>query len=286
MEIIMEDVLVEQIDVLLRTEIRNRAAWAKITASINNSIESAGPLLSRAFGCRLDPLSTDEFCERICETLASHLGISLNEDLVRVHVSPMCQCVDPSELLVAAVCRSSLAGQLLGTTLPKRLRVAMHCEAFGVELPEMDRNVADDLLQELETTRAELIRAQAAKHVSHVMVGELQGNNLNADEGGLAAGVMLETMYAKPTTSDIRTRIQLIESTLRNNVALKNAPNVFSDAFNLMCALSPIDDDSMQTALSKLVSRQALCTSMLHLETALDELLKEEIFKELHYCSL
>ena len=276
-EAFIEDVLVEPLDALFRTRIQNESAWSRATAALELSLSSAGPFLATALGCSLDALSTDEFCDRMSATIAAHLCVAPDEDLLRAHLSPICQNVDASELLLAVVCRSSLMCQILGTTLPPRLRTAMHCEAFGLQQAADTVDVTTALLEELLKTRSDLIREKSRK-LRHVVEGVPNDANIHEDR----TETMLVSMYGEKDMSTIRSRIRIIETALRNNIALRNAPAVFTDVFNFVASMGHTSAEDYEAEISKLVSRQTLTSNMLILEVALDELIKAEIFEEPH----
>ena len=276
-EMLMFEYLVEPLNDLFRTPLANNVAWVEKTDRINSVMSTMGPLLSEAFGYSMQHLSSDECTERICECIVNHLGVTVDDKLVFLHLAPLLQRCDASELMVGAVCRSSFPAQLLGQRLPCRLRTALHCEAFGTELPEFD--VGTNLLDELVETRKALCLAKASASVPHAVREFAQDHQAHDDDCDDSMGSMLADLYVRRRVgqSKLGVTIQVIQHTLNNNVALKNAPSIFSDAFNLFASMGGIDDETLEDALSKLTSRPTLCNNMLHLEEALDHLIKEQI---------
>ena len=277
MEMLFFEYVVEPLNELLRTPLSNTTAWTEKTNAMNDVLEHMGTCLASAFRCSIRPISGDEACEQICNAVANHLGVALDECIVRLHLSPVFQRIEPTMLLVNASCRSSFAAQLLGNRLPRRLRVLMHCETFHVEAPAF--NIGHELLAELVETRSALTLARAKANVPRITAVM---DDQHGGEDDVTMQSMLTSLYAQPPESKLKVSISVIESMLNNNVALKNAPTLFADAFKLFASIEGIEAEKLYDAVDKLVSRPWITATMQHLEIALDELIKDLINKDLH----
>ena len=93
---------------------------------------------------------------------------------------------------------------------------------------------------------------------------------------------MLAALYSKPAPSRLKVSIQVIEALLNNNVAVKNAPLLFADAFKIFASMEGVEEDKLRDAVDSLVTRPWTIANMQHLEVALDQYTKELIFKDVH----
>jgi hypothetical protein len=111
----------------------------------------------------LSPTSTDECADQIAEYCLFGLGVQIDIAFVRDAIAPFCIALwEPSQFLAKTLVRCEFMEQVMGSTLSKRLRIFMHNEQFGFEVPDADINVQDALLVELLAAKRELARVKAA----------------------------------------------------------------------------------------------------------------------------
>ena len=279
LEALLHEYVVSNIDGMLCSK-RDSLAWSKYANNLDASLEKLGAFLSTGFAYKKESLTVDAVAERVCALVQCHLGISLDEQLVHMHVCSICQICGGSELLVGSFCRSTLMMELIGKRLPYRLFQLIHCEDFGIAPPTFAADITNQLHQDVTELRKEVImlRASLRSNLVRSVVTDVLDNDQD-DES--ETGAMLANMFANQGASEMRLKTDALAAILRNNIAFRNAPSALTDAINWFQLASDVALDAASTDLTKLLSKNTMISHMFVLEEALDELMKEEIFKVL-----
>ena len=275
LECLLHEYMVSPIDRLLESKPHTHS-WSVQVQALGSTIESIGSFMADAFKCELVPMSVDDLVDVFAKKVEFHLGVSIDADLVRLHVCVICLALEPTTVLVECLLRSKVTHELVGRRLAKRLATAVHCEDFSVPQPELQENVADELMQELVDVRKELVRAKAAlsnRSLMKVLDIHADADAIDAD----ATGSPLAKLYSPPEPHAMREKTNMVQLALKNNIAFRNLPSTFADVLSILEDRNLIDSDAVEQALEKLLTRQTYIQHMYVLENALDELIKENI---------
>ena len=285
-ECLLHEYMVAPLDRLLKSKPHSKP-WLAHLQTLESSIGCLGGFMADAFRCSLNPTSVDEVAELIVGKILCHLGISIDTDVVKLHLSVLCQSLEPTTLLVECILRSSIINEMLGNRLTKRLLCAVHCEDFDVAPPEHEHDVAQVLFQEYADVRMELLRSKAALRNSSLKDLIPTGIDNNVDDNDIeSTGATLALLYAKPDPHRMRIKTDMVAIALKNNIAFRNVPQTFADTLNMFAKYTDIDTASIAEALDKVLTRQAFVNHTYTLEDALDEYIKETIRQDRPYCLL
>ena len=279
-ECILYEYMVAPLDRLLKSK-PNTQSWATNLKTIEASIDSLGDFVTEAFKCSLAPTSIDEVVALLVGKVQYHLGISIDSEIVKLHLSIICQSLEPTELLVECILRSSIIQEMLDGRLTTRLLCGIHCEDFGVPEPEHEQDVAHVLFQEYADVRTELLRSKATlRNASLKAVIPIGLDNDVEDDDVELTGATLAQLYSKPVPSRMRMKTDMVALALKNNIAFRNVPQSFADTLNIFSKHTDLDTESIEEAMGKVLSRQAFVNHAYILEDALDEYIKETIAKD------
>ena len=277
LEILLHEYVVSNIDSLFRHK-ASTPGWKKAVDNLDSSMAHMLTILCKGFAFDKDSLTIDEVTGRVCARIQLHLGISLDETLVHMHVCSLCQVCEASDLLVGCICRSALMTELLGKRLSRRFYALLHCEDFGTAQPEFEEEVAGHLYGEIVMLRKEVVMLRAA--LSSSTVRRLVEEDADADGDAIETGSTLATLFSRDGPSDMRQTINALAASLRNNLAFRNAPQTISDAFKLLQDATDLDIESVTADFEKLVNRSRMIRSLFIVEDAIDEVTKEELFAD------
>ena len=285
-ECLLHEYMVAPLDRLLKSK-QHSKSWSANLQTLESSIGCLGDFMADACQRSLNPTSIDEVAELIVGKILCHLGISIDTDVVKLHLSVICQSLEPTTLLVECILRSNIINEMLGNRLTKRLLCGVHCEDFDVVPPEHEHDVAQVLFQEYADVRAELLRSKAALRNSSLKDIIPTGIDNNVDDNDIeSTGATLALLYSKPDPHRMRIKTDMVAIALKNNIAFRNVPQTFADTLNMFAKYTDIDTASIAEALDKVLTRQAVVHHTYTLEAALDEYFKETIRQDRPHCLL
>ena len=186
-------------------------------------------------------MRSDDVAESVSELLVRAVGIPLNEDLLKAHIAPICQTLEPSSFLAKTLCTCDFMVEIIGKSLSNRLRSFIYCIDYGLPEPDNADSTTQALLHELVETRQALtaLRAHVASgqhgHRDYVCdAGDDENQSLAikplAQRGGSATASDAKNHKASMKTSTLAWA-------LNANLAFKNTPQTLIDAARLTSLL-------------------------------------------------
>lgn len=221
----------------------------------------------------LQPMSIEELCEFIQELAARASGVSLDVLLVKDHVVPLCQLVEPSMLLAKTIGRCSFMVELVGAALRSQLRSFLHCAAHGLEPVPHPNSTADVVLQELVETRQALARLKSA--AAHNFRGHYDTEVNAAGETFIARSFTVHDLSSRAHAEAIKTRT--LDWAVQGKVAFSHAPTCLVDAERAIEKITTGEEHFTSNLLDSLVSRCTIGRHAIVLDSALDEMHKDRI---------
>jgi hypothetical protein len=111
--------------------------------------------------------SIDECATHICETCAYATSVSPDVDAVTTILNDVCIALaEPTLFLARTLMRSNVLNSLMGRALANRVRTYMHCCDFALDHTDRSGTSSADLLRELVSTKAEVVKAQKELDIS------------------------------------------------------------------------------------------------------------------------
>ena len=223
----------------------------------------------------LKPLTIEATCEAIEEFVIRSCGqLRLDEAVLKDHIAPICQVVEPSLLLAKIICRCDLIGEVIGVALRQKLRLFLHYTTHGIDPPEQP-NVDPSILQELVDTRQSIARLKSAAPRNF---GGYYETTIN-EEGGTLIARTPTLRDLKSTDSTVEFKTSTVEWSLQSKIAFQHAPVSLVNAEKLIQKMTTGEDNSVSSIIDKLMSRHTLGRHAIILDMALDEMHKDRVAK-------
>ena len=223
----------------------------------------------------LSPIRIEVLCEYVEEFAVRSCNIQIDKVLVKDHVAPICQLVEPSLLLAKTICRCDFISEMLGETLRGRLRFYMHCATHGIDFPEIPNSTSDAAIQELVETRQALARLKSA--AAHNFIGHYDTEVNARGDTLIARSHTLHDLESKGHQEAIKT--STLQWAMQGRIAFKHVPRSLVEAERTIQKIMIGETSSNSSLFDSLVSRYTLGRHATILDMALDELHKDRVSK-------
>lgn len=222
-------------------------------------------------GDELTPVSCDVCCEQISELCVYAFNVSPPVGMIRDHIGPLCQHIEPSLFLARTLARCGIMSAFLGDSLTTELRSFLHSYTFDV--PQRARGHAiQHVVSELVRVRSQLVEVQA-----HASTGDI------ANVRQIVGPTRL-LMKSKPTLKTFKqdceydkrhTRFELASMAAELSLSFKNIPATLGR----IRSLDRTSSSDSSEALSTLASNKSLRHMVLTIDEAVDVHTREKIAK-------
>ena len=218
-------------------------------------------------GVSLEPLDTDACARIICDTVAATLAMEIDARTLVELLTPMTSQFGPSAFLAHTIMRSPIIVAMLGSTLSKQLRVAVHCDLFGLQ-----PGVRDDFA-ETSALKVELAAAlQRNVRVSHACALARLGVPSNEDvelELWLSTG---EADAQRHSEARLEAKTRIVQFALECRQVFKHVPTTLLEAQRVVHAIRAGKLPEVQHQFEHFITRWQLTRHMVALDAAIDAL--------------
>ena len=260
------------------TEEHNKLRYGEKTITEHQWINASLVLstaLPRTTSSVLTPVSIEDLSDAVAEHVAVATGLMIDTHLLKEHIAPLCQLIEPSEFLAITLCRCSIMSEVLGDGLSKYLRGSMHSREHGSCADAQHTLPQQTLLQELVETRQSLTRLRAAAQSG--FVGHFDGDM------SLQTFVQRKSKDELLSKNDLRAQLRTatLEWAIDSNIAFANCPGSIVKVERLIRTMTTGRDSTVSNVMDKLVGRMTIGRHALILDSALDLMQKDIIDKVL-----